>query len=178
MQISQSHLLIDTCCMLNLCASGQLLNILQVIPAQAAIAQEVKQELLKIENVIHFESVIAQGLLVAVDFESESEEEAFVNYAANLDDGEAATGAIAINRGWAIATDEKKATNFFSQESRSLKIISTPEIIKYWSEAAKIEQLTLNYVLREIQIKGRYMPSKNHSLKNWWQTAIDNHNNQ
>ncbi|MCT7952894.1 hypothetical protein NG798_24140 [Ancylothrix sp. C2] len=178
MQINQSHLLIDSCCMLNLCSSGQLLNILQVIPAQVAIVQEVKQELQKIENAIDFETAITEGLLLTVDFESEAEEEAFVNYAAYLDDGEAATGAIAINRGWAMATDEKKATKFFTQESSSLKIISTLDIIKYWSEVANIEQLTLNYVLNQIRVKGHYIPHRNHPLRSWWETVIDKQENQ
>jgi len=178
MQINQSHLLIDSCCMLNLCSSGQLLSILPLIPAKAAIVQEVKQELQKIENAIDFETAITKGLLLTVDFESEAEEEAFVNYAAYLDDGEAATGAIAINRGWAMATDEKKATKFFTQESSSLQIISTLEIIKHWSEVANIEQLTLNYVLNQIRVKGHYIPPRNHPLRSWWETVIEKQENQ
>ena len=57
MQINHSHLLIDSCCLLNLCASGELLNILQVISisAQATIVEEVKRELLEIENIEQFE---------------------------------------------------------------------------------------------------------------------------
>ncbi len=56
--------------MLNLCASGELLNILQVISisAQATIVEEVKRELLEIENIEQFEDAIKQGLLLIVDF--------------------------------------------------------------------------------------------------------------
>ena len=104
------------------------------ISVQAAIVEEVKQELQKIENIEHFEIAIKQNLLLIVDFESDAEETVFINYASEIDDGEAATGAIAINRNWAIATDDKKATKFLSQESPSLQIVSTPEIIKYWSK--------------------------------------------
>lgn len=176
MQINHSHLLIDTCCLLNLCASGELLNILQVISisAQATIVEEVKRELLEIENIEQFEDALKQGLLSIVDFESEAEETTFVNYAVNLDVGEAATGAIAINRNWAIATDDKKATKFLSQESPSLQIISTPEIIKYWSETANIDPLKLGNVLQEIRVKAKYFPNKNHLLKRWWETVINN----
>lgn len=174
MQINQSHLLIDTCCLLNLCASGELLNILQVISisAQATIVEEVQRELQEIENIEQFESAIKQGLLLIVDFESDAEEITFVNYAADLDDGEAATGAIAIQRNWAMATDDKKAIKFFSQESPSFQIISTPEIIKYWSETASIEHLQLSNILRKIRVQGRYMPSKNHPLKSWWEAIL------
>ena len=96
MQINHSHLLIDTCCLLNLCASGELLNILQVvlISAQASIVEEVKRELLEIGDVNQFEDALNQGLLLIVDFESEIEEATFVNYAVNLDVGEAAIGAL------------------------------------------------------------------------------------
>jgi hypothetical protein len=86
MLIKNSHLLIDACCLLNLCASGELLNILQVISisVQAAIVEEVKQELQKIENIEHFEVAIKQNLLLIVDFESDVEETAFINYASDV----------------------------------------------------------------------------------------------
>lgn len=175
MQINHSHLLIDTCCLLNLCASGELLNILQVISisAQATIVEEVKRELLEIENIEQFEDAIKQGLLSIVDFESDAERTAFVNYTVDIDDGEAAIGAIAINRGWAIATDDKKATKFLSQQSPSLQIISTPEIIKYWCETASIEPLKLSNVVNDIRIKAKYSPHKNNPLKSWWETVIN-----
>jgi predicted nucleic acid-binding protein len=175
MQINHSHLAIDTCCLLNLCASGELLNILKVISisAQATIVEEVKQELQEIDHLEQFESAITKGLLLIVDFQSEAEETAFINYAFDLDDGESATGAIAIQRNWAIATDDKKAIKFFSQESPSLQIISTPEIMKYWSEKANIEQLELSNVLQNIRLNGRYTPPKNHPLKSWWERIIN-----
>lgn len=176
MQINHSHLLIDSCCLLNLCASGELLNILQVISisAQATIVEEVKRELLEIENIEQFEDAIKQGLLSIVDFESDAEQTAFVNYTVDIDDGEAATGAIAINRNWAIATDDKKATKFLSQESPSLQIISTLEIIKHWSKIVNIEPSKLSNVLNNIRVKARYYPHKNHLLKSWWETVINN----
>lgn len=179
MKINHSHLLIDTCCLLNLCASGELLNILQVISisAQVSIVEEVKQELQKIENVEQFENAITQGLLSIVDFESEIEETTFVNYTAEIGDGEAAIGAIAIHRNWTIATDDKKATNFLSKESPSLQIISTPEIIKYWAEEANIDPLKLSNVMNDIRVKARYYPDKNHLLKSWWETTINQRNN-
>ena len=82
------------------------------IPAQVVVTQVVREHELKTlsrlkdeenENVTQFEAAIAQSLLTVVDFKSE-EEELFVNYAAILgDDGESASCAIAIHRGWAIS---------------------------------------------------------------------------
>ncbi|MDB9313125.1 hypothetical protein PN462_08430 [Spirulina sp. CS-785/01] len=168
MQINSSHLLLDACCTLNLCASGQFLAILQSLPVQVAIVQEVEQELKRIENIEQFEQAIEQSLLIIVNFESEAEAETFVNYAATLDDGEAATGAIAFHREWSMATDEKKAINFFAQETSKLQILSTLAIIKFWSESEQIESQVLRDILNAVRVKGSYVPHNQHSLKPWW----------
>jgi len=173
MDIQSSHLLLDTCCLLNFHASGQFLEILKVIPAQVAIVEEVKQELTQIDRT-EIEEAIAQDLLIAVDFASDAEAGNFVNYAAaRLGDGEAATGAIAVERGWAIATDDRKAIKFFTQEVPSLQIFSTLEIIQYWAETEAIQPLQVQETLHNIQVQGRYTPAEYHPLKSWWDKFLD-----
>jgi len=181
MQIRQSHVVLDACCILNFCASGHFLEILRAIPAQAIVALVVQDNelgtLRQLENQVNlgatqFEAALAQRLLTAVDFESEPEAEHFVNYAAVLDDGEAATCAIAVHRGWAIATDDKKAVSFFQQEAPHLQILSTLEVVKHWAEKANLDLAELNLVLSAIRLKGRYRPPRSHPLLNWWETAM------
>jgi hypothetical protein len=182
MQIEASHLILDACCMLNFAASGHLLEILQVLPLQAVIPEIVKEnELLTLQRlskqeksaIEQFESAIDQGILQVEDFNSEEENEAFVNYAAALgDDGESAVGAIAVCRGWAIATDDKKAIKFFQAESPTLQICSTLEIIKYWSGEVSLTKPQLFEVLDSIRIKGKYVPHRQHSLLAWWETIL------
>lgn len=180
-KIAHSHVLLDACCVLNFCASGNLLAILKTIPAQVAVTQVVQERELKTlqrledeenEGATQFEEAIAQGLLKVVDFKSEEEAETFVNYVFELgDDGESATCAIAIHRGWAIATDDKKANSFFQRQAPHLQILSTPEIIKHWSEEAGLDSSALRDALNAIRVKGSYMPPKNHPLRSWWQAA-------
>lgn len=158
-----------------------MLAILQAIPAQVAVTKVVQErELLTLqrlekeenEGATQFEEAIAESLLVVVDFKSEDESESFVNYAAVLgDDGESATCAIAIHRAWAIATDDKAAISFFQQAAPYLQIFSTPEIIKYWSEAAGLDSSELRDALNAIKVKGRYLPHKSHPLRSWWEAA-------
>jgi hypothetical protein len=153
MQIAHSHILLDACCVLNFCASDKLLAILQAIPVQVAVTQVVQERELNSlrrlegeenEGATQFEEAIAQGLLKVVDFRSEEEAETFVNYVFELgDDGESATCAIAIHRGWAIATDDKKAITFFQRQAPHLQILSTPEIIKHWSEESDLDSSVL-----------------------------------
>jgi hypothetical protein len=181
MHFLHSHVLLDACCVLNFCASSRLLAILKSIPAQVAVALVVQERELKTlqrfkeeenEGATQFEAAIAQGLLIVVDFESEEEAESFVNYVAVLgDDGESATCAIAVHRKWAIATDDKTAISFIQQEAPHLQILSTPDIIKHWSEEAGVDSSALRDVLNAIRLKGRYLPKKSHPLRSWWEAA-------
>jgi hypothetical protein len=108
MHIKHSHIVLDACCILNFCASGRFIEILKAIPAQVVVTEVVStQELMTLQRLTdeqnegaeQFEKAIAQGLLLIVTFESEEEEETFVNYAFEMgDDGESATGAIAVHR--------------------------------------------------------------------------------
>ena len=109
MKIPNSPIILDACCILNFYASDHFLEILLAINAQFYVTLVVQEkELQKLQkqknndnqemNVL--EIAIAQELLKVVDFESEEEAELFVNYAFQIDDGEAASCAIAVSRGW------------------------------------------------------------------------------
>ncbi|MGB7440710.1 MAG: hypothetical protein WA919_06550 [Coleofasciculaceae cyanobacterium] len=182
MQIRHSHLVLDACCVLNFCASGHFIEILKSIPAQVVVTEVVKEkELITLQRLkdednegsIQFETAIKQGLLLVVDFESELEEEAFVNYAFELgDDGESATCAIATHRGWAIATDDRRAISFFQKEIPHLQVLSTLEIIQNCAEEANLASHELQTALSAIRTKGRYIPHRNHPLLSWWENLM------
>lgn len=182
MEIKHSHIVLDACCVLNFCASRYLIEIIQSIPAQVVVTEVVRErELLTLQRLAdendddtnQFEAAMEKGLLAVVDFNSESEEETFVNYVFELgDDGESATCAIAVHREWAIATDDKKAISFFQREAPSLQIISTLAIVKHWSEAANVSSATLRSVLTAIRTRGRYIPHRNHPLLSWWEDMM------
>jgi predicted nucleic acid-binding protein len=183
MYIRHSHLVLDACCILNFCASGNFLGILQAIPAQVVVSEVVKDQEIKTiqsledeenEGILQFEKAIESGLLLVVDFASEAEEETFVNTAFVLrDDGESATFALAFHRRWGIATDDKKAIAFFQKEAPQLQIISTLAIVKHWSEQENIDAAQLKITLSAIKIKGRYIPPRNHPLLTWWENAME-----
>ncbi|MGK7941621.1 MAG: hypothetical protein AB4062_16015 [Crocosphaera sp.] len=180
MFINKSPLLLDSCCVFNFVASGYFLAIINTITVQVAITQTVyEQELIKFDNFTRedkqqFDEAIVKGIVKIVDFESEIEADLFIYYVSILgDDGESATGAIAVNRGWSIATDDKAAINFFTQESPNLPILSTPDIIKYWSDQSNLSSKEVYPILNAISTKARYQPPRNHPLKSWWQITLN-----
>jgi hypothetical protein len=181
MEINHSHIVLDACCVLNLFASEHFLAILKVIPVQFVVTQVVHDLELKTlrqinaqnnEGAIQYEQAITQNLLKIVDFESEEESGTFIDFVFEMrDDGESATGAIAVHRGWAMATDDKRAITFFRREVPNLIILSTLDIIKYWSENANINSAELQILLNKIRVKGRYESPKSHPLRSWWERA-------
>lgn len=125
-------------------------------------------------TMVAIEKAIDRGIVEIVDFDFDSDAETgtFVNYLANnLGDGEAATCAIAVCREWAIAADDRKAISFIKQEASHVQILSTPEIIKHWSDAANVDFSQLSEALNAVQLNGRYSPPKSHPLKSWWDNA-------
>ena len=182
MEIKHSHVVLDACCILNFCASGYLIEILRSIPAQVVVTEVVRErELLTLQqltdengqDVNPLETAIEKGLLSVTDFNSESEEETFVNYVFELgDDGESATCAIAVHREWAVATDDKKAISFFQREAPHLQILSTLAIVKHWSERESLSSTILRAALIAIRTRGRYIPHRNHPLLSWWEDIM------
>lgn len=182
MEIQHSYVVLDTCCVLNFCASGYLIEILESIPAQVVFAEMVRDRELPTlrklrdesnEDAGQFETATGKGLLSIVEFDSELEEETFINYVFELgDDGESATGAIAFHRDWAIATDDKKAISFFQREAPDLQNLSTLAIVKHWSEKEKLPSTTLQSALSAIRARGCYIPHRNHPLLSWWEDVM------
>ena len=182
MNIKQSHIVLDTCCILNFYASGKFLEIVEAIPAQIVVTEVVRSQELKtlqvLENeeskgAIYFEKAVKESIISIVDFESEAEAETFINYTAQMkDEGESATFAIAFHREWSVATDDKRAISFFKKEAPHIQIISTLEAIEHWSESSNIDSAILKAALIAIRVKARYQPPRNHPLLSWWETAM------
>ena len=176
-------LLLDACCAINLYLSGHMSSILSALPVPVAISEYVfsveaagnvrstgKSGALSVETkgeAIQLQPLREAGLLQVVEL-TEKEEVDAVNFAALIDPGEAFTCAIALNRGWAIATDDKKAISFFEDEVPQLQLVSTPQLIKYWADSTAPSEEQLREILQSVQRLGRYQPPKEDLLSKWW----------
>ena len=151
----------------NLYESGYCEPILEATgPCVAVVSVVLEQEL----GTRDLQPVIARGVLRIVEPESDAEFISFVNFAVQLDDGEALTGAIARHRHWAIATDERKARNVFSREIRDVLLVSTPELLKHWVDTSSPSAGSIRDALTNIRTRARYAPGRDHALYVWWQS--------
>jgi predicted nucleic acid-binding protein len=164
---SHDCIILDACCAINLYMSGHMEEILQAIPGCIALAIFVlDEEILR----VNLRPLVEQGLIHVVSLESEAEESAFVNFAAELDDGEAVTGAIAMHRNWGIATDDRKARRIFARTNPRVQLLSTPELIKHWADTYNPPIAIVHEVLQNIETQARYKPPVAHALHAWWQS--------
>ncbi len=179
-----SDSIVDSCCVINLYAAG---NLLRELPAALGLRlhlpKYVTEESLYIRQLdpvdatkfvqqrIELASAFEAGSLHHCDLEGENELNLFVQLATTLDDGEAACLAIAKVRGWTLATDDRKGRR--EAGALGVQVVTTPELVKRWADATKAGDAAVAKVLRAIQDYARFFPHKTMPLHAWWNDAID-----
>lgn len=170
--------IVDACCLINVYASGNPLDILRALAGEVFVPDLVRRESLFIRReddqdqsvlvsqAIDLSDALADGVLRECKLESEQEADEFVRLASILDDGEAACMALAKCRSWMVATDDRKALRI--AQSEGVPTITTPEIIKRWAETRSIETVGITDVVRRIERYSRFVPQRNAALFNWW----------
>jgi len=116
--------------------------------------------------------LVASGLLTVVSADTEDEQNLVVNLAVDLDDGEAVTGAIAVYRNWAIATDDRKALALFGRLAPHIELASTLAVVKYWAEITGAGDDEVRKALEELHTCAPYEPKSSHPLYPWWRQYV------
>lgn len=182
MSAGNPWLLLDACCALNLYATEHMEEILRVAPHPCAIAQKVEEESLFVlrggqgpdaggKIPVDLAPLYASGVLTVLPLEA-AELVDYVNFAAELDDGEAMTCAIALHRGGAVATDDRKARRVLTRDATHLRLLSTLDLVRDWAQQQQIASATLRAVLANIRDRASYIPGRNHALRSWWDISI------
>jgi predicted nucleic acid-binding protein len=170
-------LLIDTCVLINLLASGEIKPILKVAAQQSLLCSVVEKESIYLRaddpqdglEAVNLQPLIEDNVLTVCNIETPGEEQLYVNYASVLDDGEAMSLAIALTRGWYLATDERKARRLFLEAASNADLlITTSTLVRDWSEAKKVSSNRLKSILLQIENRARYRPSTWDVNHQWW----------
>lgn len=182
------HASIDTCSLLNLLADESVLPsflgsgakgspepMTFHVPSHVAretiyILRTSEEDASKLERVeIDLTDFYTSGALAKCDLESKDEMELFVTLAVNLDDGEAACLAIAANRKWLLATDDRLACRLAKE--LGVSVISTPMIIKQWAARSGATSADLTRVIGAIGRFARFAPHSSSPEYKWWTEA-------
>lgn len=187
-------LILDACWLIDLHASGYMAAILQSLPYSVAVSQYVlEQEALSVgalsgharkerahseqtsaSDIPPLQQLLDSGIIVVVNLETEAEENALVDFAVSLEDGEAYTCAIAVQRNWIIASTERKVASMIRNNFSHISVVTTQELVKEWADATNPPNEVVKQVIQNIQEKARYRPRRSHPLYEWWQELAEN----
>ena len=169
---------VDASTLLNLLASGAAESILRSQSLPLYVASAVASEVLYIRShraedppeEVSVEPLILSGVLELTEPESDKETMLFVNFAGSVDDGEAMSLAICVTRGYALATDDRKAWQVAAHAS--VPLIATSELIFHWARQRNPSDQELRRVLSEIETRGRFSPWAGYPLRDWWMQIL------
>ncbi len=170
-------LLLDTSVILNIIATGSGLDVVKSLERECFVCTAVAAEAIYIRGedsaqplqLVSVQPWIESGKVGIVSPEGLREEELYVQFAADLDDGEAMSLAICVGREYVFATDDRKARRVAgSQVSAPVDLLSTPEILHAWSSGAGIPGETLREAILRVETKARFKPAQSDPLFEWW----------
>jgi len=176
--------LLDACSLLNLYATGHFERILRESDFRFAVVDYVmRTEALHVlkggagpdagERVgVDLQPAVDAGLLAVVEVTGTAEAETFLDLAIHLDDGEARTLAISSNRGWAVATDDRKARRIAAIAAPEVPLWGTLELVKRWAERTGLSSTEIRDILLNIRERGNFVPGKQDTLLPWWHSVI------
>lgn len=172
--ITERSAVLDACVLINLIATERIAEIAQVIAPACLVCSAVSAESLYLRplepegkpEAVDLGRLLRAGVLAPCAIEGPVEEEAYVNYAMELDDGEAMSLAIAQARNFALATDEKKARRIIRQNLPRLMVISTAEIMRAWADTTS--RADAARAVRSIEVRARFRPPESDPLAPWW----------
>ena len=165
--------LLDTCTVLSLYASRHMEPILHANLGPFLIAEAVLYETLYVHVIVDdarekepvsLDPLLTAGILMPVEPETEQEFQTLIDLSQHLDAGEAMTCALAIHRGYRIATDEKKTIRLLGNQ---IPIIGTLDLVRAWVDQTGVPPMLVREVLAAIEDRG-YVPGDTHAHYAWW----------
>lgn len=165
----------DACVLLNLLASGRFEDIAQGCGLKFTVVQMVARETLYLRDAatgeherVDLQPLVDRSLLEVLSIAGHVEQLRYIELATDLDDGEAASMAIAESRRYALATDDKKARALIQRKGLKIELWSTFALLRHWQAKEKIPDSELGMVLINISNRARFRPKPGQPDFAWW----------
>lgn len=174
-------LVLDACVLLNLIASDRASGILLAQDRRILVGERAAKESFYLRSAddplerlpVDLSTLFDATILEAVSIEGEDETGLFIDLAAELDDGEAELLAVALIRGYTVATDDRKARRVLSSHSTGeVDLLSTPEIVHGWVERCSVDNDEARTTLENIRRRASYCPPSTDPCSAWWNKIL------
>ena len=175
------ELLLDACVIINLAASGvPLQDLASGNRVDFVMTRRTAEEALYLDPVdeggaqeeIDVVGFARQGALLLIDLLPD-ELSTFIELARHVDDGEAATLSVSVHRGWACATDDRKAQRLALEVEPPLEIVTTSSLMYGWAENRSVPAPQVHHALQGIERRASFVPRASDPYQSWW-TGITN----
>jgi hypothetical protein len=170
---------VDACCLSDLLASGDAEAILRASGFMWHLPSAVQAEVRfrrqrdpdrpghTLAVPADLTGLIASGLLTVCTPQNQEELDRFTHYATLFrSDGESMCLALAEQRGWVVATDDRRAIRV--AQKAGLTVVSCPQLVRGWADAATPDQATLLRALQDIQVLAQFKPNSSMPEYQWW----------
>jgi predicted nucleic acid-binding protein len=168
---------LDTSVALNLLATGVGVAVLKTLEVNCFVCSAVVDEAIYIRSddpaqtreAVSIDPWLLSGTVDITSPNGPLEEELYVQFAGDLDDGEAMSLAICRARGYALATDDRKARRIAGQLAPpTVQLLSTSQIFHHWANRTGAAAGELKRVLSAIELRARFIPPHDDPLREWW----------
>ena len=112
--------------------------------------------------------LIQRGVLLSARPETEEEIDDYLNFASEIDDGEAQALAIAKHRGFVLLTDDRKATKLAQRSDVAVRTTSTAKILQAWAQLDSRNELRLHEIIARIALLARFDLRTDSPDYAWW----------
>jgi hypothetical protein len=175
--------IIDCCSLLNLYAGWGGLEKLRPLPYTWSICEAVLGESeftreygadgVPTEVPLDFHPLVESGLLLVARPQTDAELADYVDFAAEIDDGEAQALALAKHRNYILLTDDRKATRIANRPDVGVTTITTVSVLQEWQQHVGVAQAELRNVITRIQVLARFSPRKDSPDLLWWLAQLE-----
>jgi predicted nucleic acid-binding protein len=177
--LPRNPLLLDACVAINLAATDQVEQIAKATDVSFILARQAAQEVGHLRDTADGETILTPINLSSYSSTTleivgliQPEHSLYVELTRTVDDGEAATIAIAVKRSLPLATDDRKARRVCAdlglpEPTRTLSIMHS------YADAANLPEDQIRGILTKIRDRASFQPPRNDPDQKWWQDMVD-----
>lgn len=176
--------IIDCCTLLNLYAGWGGLTELAEFDVSWCISKSVSKESEYVREYdttsgkiitipLGMDGAVKAGLLSIIAAESEQERTDYVEFATELDDGEAESLALAKNRQLILVTDDQKSLHVARRPDVNVEPLTTVSVLQEWEKMNRTNSKRLKVVVNRIRDLARFHPPPGTPDRAWWDTFVD-----
>lgn len=173
--MTRRTLLLDACVAINLAATDDLERIADALNLTFGMVQQAADEVGHLRDMIDGKVTlipigltipIANGKLLRLEL-GPPEVAVYLELAAIVDDGEAATVAVAMHRGLDIATDDRRARRL-CQERNLNEPVRTVALLHDYARAAHLTDHEIRAALASVRSRASFQPARTDPDIKWW----------